>query len=44
MALCKKVRGLRKELEVVKSKLAETREENEKLKSLVGQKGSEKLG
>ena len=44
MALRKEVGGLREELDVVKSKLVETREENEKLKSLVEQEGSEKLG
>ena len=44
LALRKEVGGLREELDVMHSKLTETREENEKLRSLVVQKRSEKLG
>ena len=43
LALRKEVRGLSEEMQVMNSELKETREENEKLKSLVVQKGSEKL-
>ena len=44
LALRKEVGGVREQMEVMESELMVTREKNEKLKSLVVQKGSEKLG